>query len=237
MNREICLNDSRTSDIRYWLMVQRISARKPVDMVNSSPFLYRVSYIPGGWEWDFWSINSMRINVCVCVCKRKCTWQTLRLWPLWDAKVQLVDKGCWWPPPNLISWEIQVSLNHLEYPVQVRLKHIQCFQKLITKIQLLTNVTSPKINMEAPKNGLEDDFAVQMGVFSGSMLVFGVYQIEICQVTNSSKKPPLETAAVPRAAKMPCKWEKRRTTKKHWLLSTIPHTSGFAIITWNNPKR
>ena len=38
------------------LMVQKSSS--PVDMANI-PFFTRVLYIPGGWPWDFWTINDI----------------------------------------------------------------------------------------------------------------------------------------------------------------------------------
>ena len=48
------------------LMVQK-SGESPVDMVVY-PTIYKVLYIPGGWEWDFWTINSVECNKCFDHC-------------------------------------------------------------------------------------------------------------------------------------------------------------------------
>ena len=47
-------------------------------------------------------------------------------------------------------------------------------------IKAVNSVTPPKINIEPENDGLEDVFAFQIGIFSGSMLVFRGVLSYIC---------------------------------------------------------
>ena len=38
-------------------MVQK--SGQPADTVGY-PIIYRILYVPGGWPWDFWTINSIK---------------------------------------------------------------------------------------------------------------------------------------------------------------------------------
>ena len=54
-----------TKDVRCFLVCPIVDGseirRSPVDMANIS-IIYRVLYIPSGWPWDFWTINSIKMD-------------------------------------------------------------------------------------------------------------------------------------------------------------------------------
>ena len=57
------------------------------------PIIYRVLYIPGGWPWDFWTINSMTANLPMNWASPKRTW-----------KFPLIGDQNWWSEKDE-SWD------------------------------------------------------------------------------------------------------------------------------------
>ena len=62
--------DDRIFGLVILLMVTRNPARKPVEVGSLSHYWQRFSTIPGGWPWDFWTINSIMTPLfqsCCCI--------------------------------------------------------------------------------------------------------------------------------------------------------------------------
>ena len=51
-------------DLYCWWFNQKSGINSPVEVGSLSHFLQGFSTIPGGWEWDFWTINSITSHFC-----------------------------------------------------------------------------------------------------------------------------------------------------------------------------